>query len=456
MGIRKFLASIGVGIGLLSGVAQAQSQNVQVSSSNYKVLTGIVWDTRQWSNILNQQIQQFLLNLGGVINTPIVSIPLGQLLVNVWNGISCKIPFFTGNIPDLYLQIPSKISVKLPCNTVYIDFTPDWTRLINKVTGSINAFIPDWLEHCIHNPTDPMCAKNVYRYYVKNYFAFNTLQVQGVAVKQYAQKTNQEINQEIKNDAKSLSQAILPTINSNGKNVYNVPILKANLGTMKEAGSSTGKLAYPDKKQVESLPEPAKTAYAYVVSKQVAREKVIQMFQNRINGLFQELFAIKQTIDSYCQTPIKGVNVIPPTIGGLGGIVKVDLDKLKNLALNRCCCCDAIPAIHSAKSVILTRISAMDTHIATEIQKATLEITKTISAEAYKTRLQIHNEFMNLQANEKSYRCMEIKLEYLKVKTQIYNLMMQLAQLETMYANLNSKEKEQLEKQLTEYLKKLK
>jgi hypothetical protein len=445
--MRKKLAGLLSAVVLLSSGAYAQN-TVQVSSNQYNVLRGIVWNTNQWTNYLDNLITQKLLSFG-TIHTGIVDIPVGQLLVNVWNGISCKIPAFRGQLQGLDLNLPSRISVRLPCNTVYVDFTPDWTRVINRITTSINGYIPDWFGRCLHNPTDPTCVKMGYYKLLESYNSFNSMRVQGEAFKKYSEETNEEINEEVKRDGKSLSQDILPVVSSGGVNAYNVPVLKADLGTMKEAGSSIGKLSYPDRKQVESLPEDAKAVYAFVVGKQVAREKVIQMFQNRINGLFQELFALKQTIDSYCQTPVKGVQVIPPSIGGVS-ITKVDLGKLKRLAVNRCCCCDAIPAVHEAKSEVITRLNAMDTHIATAIEKASLQISKTISTEAYKTRLQIHNEFMNLQANEKAYRCMEIKLEYLKVKTQIYNLMMQLAQLETMYANLSNAEKREMERQMNE------
>jgi len=444
--MRKKLAGLLAPLLLLSGSASAQD-GTRIYDKNYQILQGIVWDTKQWSNYLDAMIKQKLAALG-TLHFGVAEIPIGQILVNVWDGISCQVPAFSGQMDGLEKRLPTRISVRLPCKTVWVDFTPEWTKVVNEVTTSINSVLPDWFEKCVHNPTDPQCAKTAYWKVIKAYNSFNTMRVEGEGLKEYSEKTNEELNEEVKKDGKSLSQDVLPVATKGEVNAYNAPVLKANLGTMKEAGNSIGKLPYPERSQVESLPEDAKALYAFVVKKQVAREKVIQAFQNRIDALFQELFALKQAIDSYCQTPVKGVEVLPPSIGG---IVGADLESLKEVAIKRgCCCCDAIPAIKSAKSAVLSRIAAAEANVVTAIEKAALQVSKTISTEAYRTRVQIHNEFMNLQANEKTYRCMTVKLEYLKLKTQIYDLMMQLAQLETMYANLSNAEKAEMKKQLDE------
>jgi len=436
-----------IALAILGGIAEAKDVNIE--SHRYNVFQGIEWNTNQWSNWLNNYIENVLLKAGN-ISTPISNIPLGKFLRNVWEGISCELPSFRGLINGLDVKIPSRISIELPCKTVYLDFSQDIRRIINETTTKINGYIPDWFQTCIYNPTNPDCVKIALNYY----YAFDGQQIQGMAYQKYANMTNEEINQEIKKDSNALAQDIFPIITKKGETVYNNQILKADLGIMKEAGNSIGKFVYPDKKQVQGLPMNIKTAYAYAVGKQVVREEVIQMFQKRIDALFQELTAFKNVMDSYCGSDIPAVQVIPPSLGSVA--YNNDIEKLKKVAINRCCCCNAIPAIHSAESHTIARISTAETNIITAIRQASLEIRTTIAQEMYNIRVQIHNEFMNYQANEKAYRCLKIKLDYLQLKTKLYDMMLKLAELETDYANLDAKEKKELFNLINSYFNKIK
>lgn len=441
-------------LGGLIGSNLVSGKEAGWENKEYQILNPIEWNTNEWANWLNNYIEHQLLQVG-VIHTPIADIPLGKFLKDVWEGVACKIPVWQGKTQSLNAKIPSTLYIKLPCKVVYIDFTPDIVKMVNKITTKINSYIPDWFEKCIYHPTDPECVKNPYRrYYLLEYRNFDNTYAEGQAKYRYANMTNSQINEEIKRDTKALSQDIFPAITKDGKTAYNPNVLKADLGVMKDAGSSIGKFAYPDKNQAQGLPQNIKTLYAYAVGKQVSREKVIEMFQNRIDNLYQELMAFKNLMDSYCRSDIPATKVIPPSIGGIGGLV--DVEKLKKVAINRCCCCDAIPAIHSAEHNVISRISIAEANIVKAIEEASLEIRKTIATEEYYTRVQIHNEFMNYQANEKTYRCMRIKLEYLKLKERLYDMMLKLAILETQYAQLNYKEKEKLIKDSDKYLKKIK
>jgi hypothetical protein len=242
-------------------------ENVSIQKQQYEVFKGIEWDTAEWSNWLNQSIINQLLGIGN-IQTPIGNIPLGRFLANIYQSIACMLPSWKGQVQGLNIDIPTRITIKLPCKEVYVDFSKDFNKVINEVTTKFKAYIPDWFERCLYHPTDPGCVKQGYSYLSFKYQGFNDIYLQAESYKKYAQMTNNQINEEIEKDVKAISQEIFPTVTKDNKTVYNTSVLKANLGAIKEAGSSTGKLAYPDEKQIKGKPEELKKVYAYVVAKQ--------------------------------------------------------------------------------------------------------------------------------------------------------------------------------------------
>jgi hypothetical protein len=435
---------------LIGSVGFSQENSPEVGYTNINVGQYFNFDTSKWTNIFNQEI---LNGLGGIgsISTPIGDIELGKILGDLYSGISCLIPTYKQEGIGFNFKLPSSITIPLPCKDVKIYWSGITQEIGSKITGSVNGLVPEKFKKCLKEPLSPDCVKDfVVKQQKREYEKLDDYLLEHNNATAYENKSNQEIQQEIANDTKSLSTNVLP-VGDGKKNTYNKAILQADLGQMKYAGNSYGKFVYPDKKQAQPLPSELKPLYGWAVSKQVAREKVIQTFQNRIDEVLQELNLLKQEIESYCSANIKAIPVIPPSMGGVGSIT--NLDKFKQIALNRCCCCDAIPTIHSAEHNVITRIQMAEQSIVQAIHQESFNIRRTIATEEWNTRKQIHNEFMNYQLNLKLQKCLFIKLEYLKIKEKAYDMMLQLAQLEVLYSLLNNQERKLIWKKYQEIKK---
>ena len=473
------LGKILFGLGIIASLSiPAFSLKAETTSVEEKVS---IIDTTALKEILDSQGRQMIskvLNQLGL--PPLLKIPISNALNALYTEALCylKTPQYSIN-----LELPYSIDIPLSCSNIRISFAPFYREILQNANDLTGGVIEEG-KRCLNG--DITACKQIakrnrvsYQSVENGIFTNDVAYVKGLASPNYANETKAQIERNYQNTIKALSQ---PSIQSTPKNVVvnNVsPVARMNAEN--EAGKSTGELIKWG--NVKNIPQPLIPYYNFVANKQFLRDTVIQALQERIQQERTELARLWSTMRAYCDTEWN-VKTIPPVRGSIGNIlgerkgvqqfaqvvkeitgefkeenicrVKTSSSEIlarasKNLPVVRgCCCCDAIPAIHSAKSEVISQIHIATRQVETAIDRVGNMLANVISEEAYRTREQINADSQAIEASIRKALCLKAQLAYQRNKLQLLNLEVQVAQLRVLYSILNSKEMGEFKKKLIE------
>ena len=461
-------------IGLALIVPITSFGEVKVSKETITIVDPQAIANQVLNRIENQAsslLDEFLNSLG---LPPLLKTPVSEIFRSLYSEILCRIP--TPQFSPATIQIPDGINIPLSCSNIWISFDPFYKQALETADDLDGGTLKD-MHRCLKgdlNACKEVAERNevstskVVEAKKKNDVAY----AKGLGYPPYEMEQRKKIEQNYTQTVNALSK---PSVESSPKGVViNGVSEKARLNAERKAGKSTGELLNWGREDTQNMPKPVIPYYRYIADKQFTRNSVIQALQERIRQERRELARLQSAIRAYCDEEWN-IKTIPPVRGGIGGLfgkervknIYTDLlspqrinvvQYVKNEILARvnknqpvvrgCCCCDAIPAIESARDSVNAHIETAKREIEATIERVGNMIADVISQEEYRTRQQINADSQAISDNIKKTLCFKAQLDFQRNKLQLLQLEVEVAKLQALYSILNKEEMKEYKEKL--------
>jgi hypothetical protein len=471
----------------LFGISFAtEQQPINIGSTNVDI---IEFDGNKIGDAINDTFQNFIGDLLGQLGQrQQLNIPgADKILEQIFKGLFCPhldLPNFSKSI-----QIPSSLSIALPCSTVRLDLSPQIQQAINNSgLPDIGMHTDDRIAACIRDIKSCNSKKFFRAIRAKNPIA--NMELEGLSsVNNYSEKPAKQVRQEMETKIDTMSIEDVQYLSGEPTKVrVNEASQNLRLNTMQEASSSFYQLPLPSKENFGDQQFAAlKPYYNAIATKQINRKEYVASLIALLKRERQKLAQIEATLKGLCQLkwPVQTIprqytggyvfkNATPSLAKAkannlknniknisdtekklvssikeqliksveLNDFVSLDIASLNPNKISRSCCECCCNCVKNAENSVKAKIEAAKNEIERKIEEAAKFLANVISQEQYATRDQINKDFQALYDLMKNLYCTKLYLEYQRNYLMTLQFETEIARLKVLYELLNKDEME--------------